>query len=247
MPDPLVLCYHAISPHWEAALSVTPAAFARQIAYVIGHGWTPVTFAQAATGATSRRTVAITFDDAFASVKRYALPVLERYEAPATVFAPTSYLDSSSPLAWDGTSHWLATSHAAELEAMSWDDLRGLADRGWEIGSHTVSHPHLTRLEPGRLAEELAVSRRVVQERVGCPCNTIAFPYGDAGEREFIAAQAAGYSAAAMLGCSLRWQRPHEVPRVGIYHGDDWRRFRLKLSAPVRLARTTRWAARGAS
>jgi len=247
MPDPIVLCYHAISPSWDAALSVTPAAFARQIAFVIEHGWTPVTFAQASRGAAGPRTVAITFDDAFASVRRYAVSVLERYGAPATVFAPTSCLDSGSPLAWDGTAHWLQTPHAAELEPMSWDDLRGLAGDGWEIGSHTVSHPHLTRLEPAQLAEELAVSRQIVQERIGRPCDTIAYPYGDAGAREFIAAQAAGYSAAAMLGRSLRWQRPHEVPRVGIYHGDDWRRFRLKLSAPVRLARTTRWPARGTS
>ena len=62
---------------------------------------------------------------------------------------------------------------------MSWDQLAALAAAGWEIGSHTQTHPHLTELAPDRLAEELAGSRAEIERNLGLPCPAIAYPYGD--------------------------------------------------------------------
>jgi len=235
-----ILCYHALSPGWRASLSVAPAVFERQISHLIGSGWRPVTFSDAVLGSREGRLLAITFDDAFASVRRYAAPILKRLGAPATVFAPTAFVDAGAKLRWPGIDHWEAGADAAELEAMTWADLRALAAMGWEIGSHTCTHPRLTELDDRALARELRQSRERCAKELGTDCRTVAYPYGDVDARVRRAAADAGYLAGACLSRSLRDEGPHAIGRIGIYHEDGWLRFRLKLSAPVRLARTLR-------
>ena len=241
MADVLVLCYHAVSERFPAALSVTPAAFERQLALLSRAGYRGATF-EGAVRARSGRTVAITFDDAYLSVLTLAKPLLDEAGFTATVYAPTAYLDTPErPLSWDGIEQWLGGEHERELLPMSWDQLGGLSEAGWEIGSHTRTHPHLTTLDDETLHSELLRSREEVEERLGRPCPTIAYPYGDYDERVVQAAAAAGYSAAGTLPARLHSERPLAWPRVGIYHADDERRFRMKVSRTVRRLRGSRF------
>jgi peptidoglycan/xylan/chitin deacetylase (PgdA/CDA1 family) len=243
--DVLVLCYHAVSPGWNAELSVTPDAFERQVTHLLRRGWRAATFSDAVLRPPSRRTLAITFDDAFASVKEYAAPVLARLGATATMFAPTAFLSGRQQLVWPGIDDYQGTADERELVAMDWDDLGELADRGWEIGSHTRTHPHLTELDDERLELELSESRNDCSSRLGRPCPSIAYPYGDVDERVAAAAQRAGYVAGAGLSHSLEPLGPHRHPRVGIYHDDGWWRFRLKAAGPMRKLRASRlWTGR---
>jgi peptidoglycan/xylan/chitin deacetylase (PgdA/CDA1 family) len=238
--DVLVLCYHALSPSWEAELSVTPAAFERQLAHLIGRGWRPAAFTEAILNPPAPRTLAITFDDAFASVKVHAVPILSHFGAPATVFAPTAYLSGGASLSWPGIDRWQGTRHAGELAAMDWSDLGELMEIGWEIGSHTCTHPHLTRLDDQALELELSDSREECTRRLGIPCNTIAYPYGDVDERVAAAARRVGYLSGAMLSRGLQHVGPYHHPRVGIYHDDVWWRFRVKAARPVRDLRASK-------
>jgi len=240
MSDVLVLCYHALSERWEAALSVTPTALERQVGLLLRRGYRPTTFTQAVLAPPAPRTLAITFDDAFASVKTYAAPVLAALGAVATVFAPTAFMDGEGALRWPGLEEWLATDHAGELAAMSWAQLRELADAGWEIGSHTRTHPHLTQLDDVELARELEGSRADCERHLGRSCEAIAYPYGDVDQRVAAAAQRAGYAVGAALSSRLAPLGPHRQPRVGVYHGDDPLRFRLKVARVLRLARASR-------
>src|SRR5262249_909002 len=135
---PLVLCYHAVSDTWHHRLSVPAEALEEQLRHLIGHGWRPVGALEAATG--TGKLLHVTFDGARTGV-RNALPVLERTGAKATVFACTRYAGDGRALAVPE----LDGEPAAELETMTWDELRGLVERGIEVSSHTVSHPHLPR------------------------------------------------------------------------------------------------------
>jgi peptidoglycan/xylan/chitin deacetylase (PgdA/CDA1 family) len=234
----LVLCYHAVSVDWPAPLSVTPEALERQLHLLTRRGYTGASFGRAVSDGLDGRTVVVTFDDAYLSVLEEAKPILDAAGVPATVFVPTDYPDHPErPMAWDGIDQWLGGPHERELRPMSWDQVRGLADAGWEIGSHTCSHPRLTSLSDTDLARELTESRAVLEERLGRPCTTLAYPYGDHDSRVVEATRAAGYSAAGTLPGRL--PRPERLawPRVGVYHVDDERRFRLKVSATMRLLR----------
>jgi peptidoglycan/xylan/chitin deacetylase (PgdA/CDA1 family) len=123
---------------------------------------------------------------------------------------------------------------------MSWRDLEELVTGGWEVASHTRTHPRLTALNDDALRHELEESRRECATSLGVPCDTLAYPYGDVDDRVASFAAAAGYSAAANLSSSLRNGGPHRWPRVGIYHGDTSWRFRLKTDRIVRRIRSSR-------
>jgi peptidoglycan/xylan/chitin deacetylase (PgdA/CDA1 family) len=240
MADVLVLCYHAVSERFPAALSVTPTAFERQLALLKRAGYRGATF-EDAVRARSGRTVAVTFDDAYLSVLELAKPMLDAVGFTASVYAPTAYLDTPGrPLKWDGIEQWHGGEHERELVPMSWDQLGELADAGWEIGSHTCTHPHLTQVDDDALRRELVDSRATVEERMGRPCATLAYPYGDYDERVVAAATAAGYAAAGTLPARLHGERALAWPRVGIYYSDDERRFRMKISRVMRRLRGSR-------
>jgi peptidoglycan/xylan/chitin deacetylase (PgdA/CDA1 family) len=239
MADSIVLCYHALSHTWDAELSTTPDLFERQLRRLLDRGYHPVRFSEAVTLPATRPVFAVTFDDAYRSVLELGLPILERLQIPATVFAPTDYVGTERPMVWPGIEQWLGGPFEHELLPMSWGELDRLAAAGWEIGSHTGSHPHLTRLDNLALADELHRSKAACERHLPGPCESIAYPYGDVDQRVMAAAAHAGYATAGTLpgritpGGALHW------PRVGVYRADaDWR-FALKVSPRVRRLRAS--------
>jgi peptidoglycan/xylan/chitin deacetylase (PgdA/CDA1 family) len=236
--DTLVLCYHALSERWTADLSVRPDAFAAHLEGLVHRGYRGVTFTQAVLDPHRGRRVALTFDDAFRTVAEIARPMLDQLGWPATVFTVTRFAAGGEPLKWPGIDHWHATEFAPEMAGLGWDDLRGLADAGWEIGSHTATHPRLTQTSDAQLAEELGRSRAEIEAALGRPCPSVAYPYGDVDDRVVAAARTAGYAVGAALPAHWRTAEPLAWPRVGVYHGDDVRRWRIKTSRAVRALRT---------
>lgn len=234
---PLVLCYHAISDDWPSVLAISPKRLEEQLRYLLEEGYQPVTFDEALNGSSDRRTLAVTFDDGYRSVADRAFPVMQELGVPGTIFVPTAFMGSERPMSWSGIAQWLGSPHEDELIGMSWRELETLAQAGWEIGSHTRSHPKLTTLDDDALAEESTESREAIRSRFGA-CNAIAFPYGDHDRRVERAARDAGYEAGAGLrpGMTTRWC----WPRVGVYPADDDRRFRLKTNPAVRRVRGSR-------
>jgi peptidoglycan/xylan/chitin deacetylase (PgdA/CDA1 family) len=236
--DTVVLSYHAVSPDWDSPLSVTPEQLADQIEYMLGKGYKAVTFSEAVGDAPVEKALAITFDDGCHSVFDRAAPILERFGVPGTLFVATDYIGRGQPMSWPGIDQWVGGPHEHELLPMSWEQAQALADAGWEIGSHTRSHPLLTEVSEDQLSEELAGSRGECERRLGRPCTSIAYPYGDYDERVVAAAATAGYSAGCTLPADL--QEPSSAltfPRIGIFNVDDGRSFRLKVSPLVRRMR----------
>jgi peptidoglycan/xylan/chitin deacetylase (PgdA/CDA1 family) len=231
MDDVLVLCYHGISETWPAATSVKPGDFERQLSELVRRGYRGATFSDALTAPPSGKTLAVTFDDAHRSVFELAAPAMARLGLPGTVYVPTGYAGSDRPMGWDGYDAWMGTEHEDELLCMGWDELRGLAADGWEIGSHTRSHPRLSRLGDAEIAAELTNSRQECEERMGAPCRSIAYPYSDYDERVVRAAAEAGYRFAATVPRGPRAPLALEWPRVGVYHGESARRVRLRARA----------------
>jgi peptidoglycan/xylan/chitin deacetylase (PgdA/CDA1 family) len=219
-----------VSADWPSVLAVRPDDLERQVRHFIDHGYEPTTFRDAVLGSHDGRCMAVTFDDAYLSVYERAFPVLERLGAPATVFAPSDKIDPSEPMSWPGIDEWLDGEWRSELRSTSWEQLRELADSGWEIGSHTRTHPHLTELDDASLADELSGSRRECEERSGSECVTIAYPYGDFDDRVVAASGDAGYLAAACLASGASRGRSASLrrPRVAVYRDDGRRRVLAK-------------------
>ena len=199
----LVLCYHAVSPTWGHRLSIHPDLLLRQVR-ALSRLWQ----------------VHATFDDAFRSAAT-VFPDLERLGVSVEIFVCTKFALVGAPLAIPE----LAGDDPNQLATMNWDELREHAARGIAIGSHTVSHPHLTTLSDDELRHELNESKREIEDRLRRPCDDLAYSYGEHDARVRAAARAAGYGRAfALRGAKsdayaaprLDLYRRHTVPRAFI-------------------------------
>jgi peptidoglycan/xylan/chitin deacetylase (PgdA/CDA1 family) len=235
MREPVVLCYHAVTPDWDSVMAVTPERFDQHLRRLLRLGYRPDTFTRALLTPAHERAFVVTFDDAFASVREHALPILQRLGIPATLYVPTGWIgDAPGRARWGEMERWDGPAGGEHLDLMTWDEISELADAGWEIGSHSVTHPRLTRLDDAALEEELRRSRTDLQERVGQQCLSIAYPYGDVDDRVVAAAQRTGYRTGGALDRmrTIRPRRP-STPlrwrRLGVYLVDDSPRFEAKL------------------
>lgn len=244
MNDLLVLCYHGISETWPAETSVTPQDFEDQLQQLVDCGYKGATFSGALAKPTSEPTLVVTFDDAHRSVMELAAPTMTRLGLPGTVFVPTDFAGSDRLMGWGGYDRWLGTEHEEELHCMSWDQLGALVADRWEIGSHTCSHPRLSTLGEAEIAKEVSASREECEDRLGMPCRSIAYPYSDYDERVIRAVADSGYMVGATVPTHWVAPLPFEWPRVGVYHGEGWRRLklrtRLRRIQSVPLARAAR-------
>lgn len=225
---PLVLCYHAISDSWDHSLSVPPAMFERQLKELL-RVYRPGSAEQVLSG--GGRYLHVTFDEALRSVAN-ALPALRRLDVPATIFACSDYAQNGRPLTVAELTHEL-TAHPDELSTMPWDELLELADEGIEVGSHTVSHPHLTRLGDAELERELRDSRERIEDELRRRCRYLAYPFGEEDDRVRAAARAAGYDAAFALRSDGAPVDLFSFPRLGIWRNDRL----LRMAAKVALRR----------
>jgi peptidoglycan/xylan/chitin deacetylase (PgdA/CDA1 family) len=236
--DTLVICYHAVSPDWPIGLAVTPDQLDRQVSWLLDNGYVPATFHRAVTAPPASKTFAVTFDDGWCSVQKHGFPVLSRLDVPATVFVSTDYVDTyEQPLIGPDLLTWLDGPHRHELFCLGWSQLRELTDAGWEVGSHTMTHPWLTGVDDARLELELRGSKRRCEEALGLPCLTLAYPKSDFDDRVERATGDAGYEAAAALPRRFPKARPLAWPRVSIQRDDSMLVFRAKVSRTVRMLR----------
>lgn len=228
--DRLVLAYHAISDTWPAALSIEPERLEAQIETLAELGYESMTFTEAVTSRRARNTVAVTFDDGLRSVVEHGLPILSRYGFVGTAFVPTDHIGRDEPVDWPNLDRWIGGPHEPELRPMSWAELGLLLRAGWEIGSHTRTHPRLPSLDDASLLAELVESRRSCEHRLGITCASIAYPYGDVDSRVTEAAGWCGYRAGAALPERIHRTNRLRWPRVGIWRTDPHHLFFTKLS-----------------
>lgn len=240
MFDVLVLCYHAVSERWPAALSVTPEALDWQLKSLVRRGYRGRRFTDLISEPQCGPAVAVTFDDNYRSVLDLAKPILDRHGFPGTLYVPSDWPDDPRPMRWPGIDVWLGTEHEQELHSLRWEELRTLAKEGWEIGSHTCSHPHLTNLSDADLDRELTDSKAKIEAEMGSRCTSIAYPYGDIDERVELATQRAGYLAGAAIPRVLYPPRAFSWPRTPIFHRDSAMRFSAKVSPRLRRLRSSK-------
>jgi peptidoglycan/xylan/chitin deacetylase (PgdA/CDA1 family) len=173
-----ILMYHSIAeraaPRFRQFV-VPPAEFADQMAVLCDEGYSALTTTQLVDHLVMGeplppKPVVVTFDDGFADFSSAAMPILDRYGVTATLYVATDYLD--------GTSRWLAHEGEADRPMLSWAELADVAAAGIEIGGHTASHPRLDRLAPRAAAVDIRRGKRAIEDQLGRPCNSFAYPYG---------------------------------------------------------------------
>lgn len=114
----------------------------------------------------------IAFDDGYESVFRLAFPQLSRLNVPATVFLSTKYIGTGRPFPGALPDYG---------EALSWEQVREMAEVGVTVGAHGHSHVSLAALPGHRILEEITRSKDAIKERLGRPVTLFSYPYGHYG------------------------------------------------------------------
>jgi peptidoglycan/xylan/chitin deacetylase (PgdA/CDA1 family) len=204
-----------------------------------------------------RPLVALTFDDGFANVVGQALPLLRRYEAPATLFVVTSAVGSDGPMPFD---RWAQANHHAvgrdAWRAVTWDELDTWVDAGMELGAHSHLHLNGRDCSPDQLADEAHTSRGILTDRFGAAAGRVyAYPYGSTrlgqvGPAYREAVEHAGFDLAVTtdLGLAAQGGDPYALPRLEAHPLDSPAVLRAKARGalwPYALLDRLRRADRG--
>ncbi len=122
--------------------------------------------------------VSITFDDSWRSQYDEALPILEAARIKAVFYIATQPVEKGWPA------------------FMTREQIKDIADKGHEIGSHTVGHRNLAGLSPRKVNDELTVSKQYLEDLTGQTVKDFAYPFGGSNQRIESMAAGAGYLSA---------------------------------------------------
>ncbi len=241
-----ILMYHRIALDGPAALAtyrVSPDRFERQLGYLRRHGYRSISLARwceerrRRDGIVDDRVVLITFDDGYRDFLTDAWPLLQAYEFGATLFVTTDHVGGRAE--WD-------RAYGEPAALLGWDELRGLAAAGLEVGAHGRTHAYLTRLPEARMVAEGRESRRRLEAELGRPVTIMAYPFGDENRLVRRAMAGCGYVAALTTrpGLSRLADNAMGMPRQLVAGDDDLDTFIGKLGRPSRatLDRRLRYA-----
>lgn len=163
--------------------------------------WGPVVPLDAPPGP---RAVALTFDDGYAGVAELAWPELKARGWPATLFAVSGYLEGGRTFPWDDPS-------AATARLLTAAELKAVAGDGLDIGSHTVTHRWLPHLDAAAVRAECRDSKAALEDLLGRPVTSFAYPMGGWNAPVRHAVAATGYERAVTV------DRGRNTPRTDAY------------------------------
>ena len=199
-----ILYYHSVSDD-PVRSAVSPVAFERQMQYLSRSPYQLLSLAEAvrrlAAGVPLPADgVAVTLDDGFADNYERAFPILQRLRIPATIFLTVSYI---------GTDRLPTLSRTAFVpRPLDWAQVREMHAHGIEFGSHTLSHPMLSEIDPETARREIAESRQLIEDRLGAPSPLFCYPRGDFNEAVKGLVRDAGYLAACSTLPGANGPRP---------------------------------------
>jgi len=199
-----VLMYHDVASTLASRafrrFVVPPTLFAEHLLALREAGYATAHISQLGDPRAAGPLVFLTFDDGFATIVENALPVLAEQGMTATLFLPTAFIG--------GRAAWLSGTGEACRPLLAWQDVRGAATAGFEIGSHGHRHLELDVIPKESLEQELSVSKGLLEDQTSTAVQSLAYPFGYHDRHVRAATVRAGYRAACEVGYGL-----HRVSR----------------------------------
>jgi hypothetical protein len=206
-----VLMYHVIgrpppsAPYPE--LFDSRQAFAAQVAGLARAGYHAVTLdrvwrAWHGRSTLPSRPIVLSFDDGYRGDFGAAMPILRRHRWPGVLNLLVANLHRHG---W-GLKAWM---------------VRRMIMSGWEVDSHTLTHPNLTTVGPRQLWREVHGARVVLRRLFHVPVRFFCYPSGAFDPGVIAAVRRAGYLGATteLAGLAQR-SRPYTLARVRVNAGE---------------------------
>ncbi|MEQ1764112.1 MAG: polysaccharide deacetylase family protein [Pyrinomonadaceae bacterium] len=226
-----ILTYHSID-NSGSIISTSLETFRRQMTILSEDGYKVVPLNSIVDDLRTRRsfqskTVVLTFDDGFENFYTDAYPVLDMYGFTATVFLVTDFCGGYNE--WEGERLSLP-----RKPLLSWKQAKELSSLGIEFGSHTRTHPDLTRITAEQLDEEIGGSKAAIEDALGTSVNTFAYSYGlfDSSVKEIVK-ENFGAACSVKLGKVRTNSDPFVLERIDCYYLSNPKMFRSVSSKPI--------------
>jgi Predicted xylanase/chitin deacetylase len=165
------------------------------------------------------RGVLLTFDDAYRDFLENAFPVIKALKAHAIVFVPAKLVGQFN--------RWDYRKVNAIKPIMSWEELSFLVKEGVEIGSHTLTHPFLTKIPPAEARREIEDSKKLLEDKLGVEVKSFCYPYGDHNAEVVEMVKKAGYQYAFTTIKGTYAQSPSKWEIRRIYASGYWTTLRF--------------------
>ena len=200
-----ILTYHKLSPRshrcalGSKGMYLGARLFSRQLEEALrAAGFSNGSLGTDTAGSANKRVV-ITFDDGYVNVLRHGIEPLAKNGFRAIQFLVAGLIGKRNE--WD-----IAAGEAPE-PMMDVGQVREWLAAGHDIGSHTLSHPWLTRLPRTQAQEEITASRKKLEDLFGRPIRHFCYPYGDWNNSVRDLVEAAGYATACTTNAGINAAR----------------------------------------
>ncbi|MFC2173481.1 polysaccharide deacetylase family protein [Acidobacteriota bacterium] len=168
--------------------------------------------------------VCLTFDDGTKDLYTRGWPVLSSKNIPFASFIVASKIGQL----YD----WNTDLGIKPKPMLSWPQVKEMADHGVVFGSHTLTHPDLTLLNPASVIKELSESKKMIEDRIGREVSLLAYPYGRCNTMVKEIASRAGYNAAFGIQAGvddLLKSELYDLKRALVKGTEGILRFRIRL------------------
>ncbi len=207
-----ILTYHKVDRRpWGARLKglyASPRFFERQMVELHAAGYRTGSLDALPVGAKpGAKAIVLTFDDGFENVLEHTLAPLAKVGFRAMQFLVADRLGAQND--------WEMIEGEVSERLMDPGQVRDWLTAGHDIGSHTCTHPYLTRIPLPRAREEIAASKKKLEDLFGRPIRHFCYPYGDYDPSIADLVREAGYATACTTKAGLNTPetRPYELLR----------------------------------
>ncbi len=228
-----ILMYHSVTPqikhrgHPYFCTEITPATFEKHLEFLKSNNYCAIKLSELSSFHFEnpiQKPVIITFDDGYRDFYEHALPILEKYQMPATVFVPSGLIDKEGVL--EGK------------PLMTWEQIRESIVHNIEIGSHSHTHRKLVDLSEIELAQELSISKQEIETRTQKKIQSFAYPYRFPEENKYFVNQLCcllekceyKFGVTTRVGTLVKGYDSLIMKRLPVNKFDDSKLFAAKLA-----------------
>jgi len=192
--------------------------------YLKRNNYTPITFEDLKfinRFDADKKYVILTFDDGYRDNYTLLMPLLEKYGFKAVIYLVTHKAENS----------WDLKDEGRTFPLLSKEQVLDMSRRGIEFGAHTMNHADLTKVGVEEAWKEIIGSKKYLEELLGKPVNTFAYPYGNLNEavKELVKKAGFTYGIGTVNGPLAMHQDLMNIRRIVIHPDTDIMRFARKV------------------
>ncbi|MCS7180396.1 MAG: polysaccharide deacetylase family protein [bacterium] len=217
----MILAYHRINPWYEEEpLTVNPKNFERQICYLLKRNLKNTSLENY--GDISKKFV-VTFDDGFYDNFLFGLPLFKKLNLKPVIFIIAKFINTEKI--------WERYKNRERDRFLTWQEINEMIKENVEIGSHTLTHPHLINISEALAKEEIMDSKKFIEDKIGKEVKYFCYPYGEFNEKLIEIVKLSGYKCAVVTpkrDQKLKWTK-FTMKRIGIYGHNNFFVYKLKI------------------